>query len=157
MGKALLNKQSAYVQLLIGTVLKEKHTWTKQIQIAQLGEVDLTAEFVNGVDLSACLPVKVTMNANAGGNGGPGKPGRISGAVLAGTQKQPGAKVTLEGKNLKEALSTKADANGNFTFEDVPPGTYKLTAHEVFGPAKGSASVTVEANKPATQEISISR
>src|SRR5439155_10019954 len=78
---------------------EDKKVWTKMIPITQPGEVDLTAEFENGVGLKAYSPFKVTMNAggDGGGDGGEGKPGSISGTVELNNRLQKSAKVTLEG------------------------------------------------------------
>jgi hypothetical protein len=158
-GKGVGNKPPANAQPVQAKFDKAKGTWSNQIQIAQLGEVDLTAEFVNGVDMTAILSTKLTMNANVGGGGnaGKGKAGSISGSVSIGGRKALGAKVTLEGKNLKEPMNTDTDQSGDYKFDGVPPGKYKLSATDSFGQAKGSAEVTVEPDKNITKDVSIAR
>jgi hypothetical protein len=160
LGKPAGKKPPANAAPIDANYDKEKKAWTKQIPIPQPGEVDLTAEFVNNVDLTAVKALKVTMtnpNAGAGNGGGPVKLGRIKGTVKNGDRRQPGAKVTLQGPKLKDPLIQEADQTGEFSFPKVPPGTYKLIAVDMFGQAKGSADVTVESDKLATKDVAISR
>jgi hypothetical protein len=133
----------------------DQKSLTKKLQVAQIGDVELTAEFVNGVDLSAYLPIKVAMVPNFGGNAGQGKLGSISGKVVLNEKLQPGSAVKLEGGNLKEPKNATADKRGGFTFDKVPPGTYKLTAKTEDGKCEGHTSVTVEAGKPADTTIEV--
>jgi hypothetical protein len=141
----------------------DKKSLTKKVPVAQIGDVDLTAEFVNGVGMSAYLPIKVTMAANAGGNGGnggPNKPGSISGLVDLNGLRQPRAKVTLTGDKdkLKGPITVNADAKGNFKFPQVPPGTYRVSAVTEEGKAKGQITVTVESGEDKTnQTVSVTR
>src|SRR5262249_37018741 len=128
----------------------DKKVWTRRIPVTQPGEMDLTAEFENGVGLKSYI--KVTMNeAGASGDGGEGgeeKPGSITGSVELNGRSQIKAKVTLEGEKLKKPLMETTDDKGEFTFKKVPPGSYKLSAVTADGRAKGSINgVTVEAGK----------
>jgi Carboxypeptidase regulatory-like domain len=93
----------------------------------------------------------------AGGTEGPGKLGSIRGTVKNGERRQPGAKVTLQGGPLKEPKTADADDKGDFNFTQIPPATYKLSAVDMFGQAKGSVAVTVEPGKPTTKDVSITR
>ncbi len=158
LGKPAGKKPPANAAPIDANYDKDKKTWTKQIPIPQPGEVDLTAEFVNNVDMSVVMALKVIMtNPNAGGGngGGPQKLGRIKGTVKNGDRRQPGAKVTLQGPKLKDPMIQETDPTGEFSFPKVPPGTYKLTAVDMFGQAKGSADVTVESDKLATKDVAI--
>jgi hypothetical protein len=136
---------------------KDKKVWTNQVAIPQQGEVVMTVEFINNVNMSAVEEFKVTMNAlNAGGGNGQGKFGQIKGTVKNGDLRQPGAKVTLYlAKDRKETV--EADKRGDFSFPKVPPGTYKIIALDMFGQAQGSAEVTVESDKVASKDVAISR
>src|SRR5262249_27581017 len=136
---------------------KDKKVWTNKVAIPQQGEVVMTVEFINNVNMSAVEEFKVTMNApNVGGGNGQGKFGQIKGTVKNGDLRQPGAKVTLYlAKDRKETV--EADKRGDFSFSKVPPGTYKLTALDMFGQAQGSAEVTVESDKVASKDVAISR
>lgn len=57
----------------------------------------------------------------------------------AGTE-IPGATITLSGPNIAGELSTSTDANGNFRFVQVPPGTHSLT---VVKPGLGQVTMRV--------------
>jgi hypothetical protein len=159
LGKPAGNKPPANAAPIDANYDKDKKLWSKQVPIAQQGEVDMTVEFINNVNLSAVKEFKVTMSQpNVGGaNGGQGKLGRIKGTVKNGDRRQPGAKVTLQGANLKEPLIAETDQTGEFSFPKVPPGTYKLSALDMFGQAKGFADVTVQPDKLATKDVSIAR
>jgi hypothetical protein len=137
----------------------DQKSLTKKVPVNQVGDIEMTAEFVNGVGLSAYLPIKVAMVPNfGGGNAGQGKNGSISGKVLLNEKLQPKAKLTLEGGQLKNPMTENADDHGEFLFKEVPPGTYKLSAVTELGGAKGHITVTVKAGEAKTgQNVSVSR
>ena len=83
--------------------------------------------------------------------------GRVAGVDLNGNR-QPRAKLTLEGAPLKNPLTENADDKGEFLFKEVPPGVYKLSAVPEFGGAKGHITVTVKPGEAKTgQTVSVSR
>jgi hypothetical protein len=137
----------------------DKKSLTKKVPIDKVGDVDLTAEFVNGVGMPAYLPIRVTVApANGGGDDRAAKPGSVSGFVERNGRREPKAKVKLEGGKLKEPLNVTADERGDYKFPEVPPGTYKVSAVTEEGKAKGEIMVTVEAGKEKTgQTIAVSR
>jgi len=138
----------------------DQKSLTKKVPVNQIGDIDLTAEFINGVRMSAYLPIKITMVPPnpPGGNAGQGKPGSISGKVDLNGNRQPRAKLTLEGAPLKNPLTENADDKGEFLFKEVPPGVYKLSAVPEFGGAKGHITVTVKPGEAKTgQTVSVSR
>jgi hypothetical protein len=65
---------------------------------------------------------------------------RIAGQVMLGKRTVPGAKVELVGDIRR---SSKADDDGRFVFDDVPPGTYVLHAEGVALNKFRRASVSV--------------
>jgi hypothetical protein len=135
----------------------DKNAWTRLIPVTG-PEIDLIAEFENGVHLKSYFPFKATMNVSedggSGGGDGGAKPGSISGSVELNNRTQKDAKVTLEGGPLKKPLQETTNDDGEFKFKSVPPGTYKLTAVTKDGRAKGSLDgVTVEAGKAKDNQV----
>jgi hypothetical protein len=82
----------------------------------------------------------------------------ISGSVVACAdqacatpQPLPGAKVTLTGGSTP--LTTTADASGNYSFSNIPLGTYTISVAGTDAsntPYAGSATLTVPSNNPLT-------
>ena len=74
--------------------------------------------------------------------------GRVDGAVFVsdsqGPSYVPGAKVTLSGA---ASLQQETDAQGHYTFTEVAPGTYTVTAE--FPGLEVTQNITVEAGKAA--------
>lgn len=135
----------------------DKKAWTRMIPVPPAGDVDLTVEFENGVELKSLKAFKVTMNGNAGGVGGQGKLGSIQVLVQAAERKQPGAKVFLAGGNMKEIKEGTVDASSRVTFDKVPPGTYQVSAVGIDGKATGKKTVTVVAGKREDVTVDVSR
>lgn len=77
--------------------------------------------------------------------------GRVVVRILLINVPAPNVTVTLRGTNRK----TTTDHLGRFTFRDVPLGTYVLDAQGIaaFVPKKGSATVTLPPDPPATGSI----
>jgi hypothetical protein len=77
------------------------------------------------------------------------KTGTIKGSVLdAGDRPQPNLTVTLTNIKSKEQTKTTT-VNGEFTFENVPPGSYQLDCAKPEAGTKATVTVTVEAGKTA--------
>jgi iron complex outermembrane recepter protein len=72
--------------------------------------------------------------------------GAISGKVVFGGDKSPLHDVSVKINELNKTAFT--DATGNFTFTNIPPGKYTLTAHQE-GFANSTTPVTVAAGTPA--------
>ena len=72
--------------------------------------------------------------------------GTISGKVVFGGDKSPLHDVSIKLNELNKTAFT--DANGNFTFTNIPPGKYSLTAHQE-GFANSTTAITVVAGTPA--------
>src|SRR5262249_25050644 len=58
------------------------------------------------------------------------QPALVEGTVITAQNSRavPRATVKLIGMKGVGSRSTRADANGHFIFEDIPPGQYKITA-----------------------------
>jgi len=77
------------------------------------------------------------------------KAGTIKGTVIdAADRPQPNLTVTLTNLRSKEQTKTTT-VNGEFTFENVPPGSYQLDCAKPEAGTKATVTVTVEAGKTA--------
>ena len=67
-------------------------------------------------------------NGNDGNNGGEGRPTDISGGVINSDTKKPlnNVNVTVVSDDTKEKWVTNTDQNGNFSFNNLKGGTYKV-------------------------------
>jgi hypothetical protein len=84
--------------------------------------------------------------------------GTIKGRVIQGSRPQPGLTVELRDEDGKKVIkATKADENGEFKFEDVPPGSYTMFSSKKVDSAKGTDKVSVEAGKTASSSINVLR
>jgi hypothetical protein len=79
--------------------------------------------------------------------------GTITGRVLQGTRAQPGLPVELRDEAGKLIKATKSDENGQFKFEEVPPGAYAVWSFKKVDAARGTEKVAVEAGKTSTASI----
>lgn len=84
--------------------------------------------------------------------------GTITGRVMQGSRAQPGLTVNLwDSKGQDVIKSTKSNGNGEFKFEDVPPGSYIVTSIKKQDDAKGLDRVSVEKGKTSTASINVLR
>jgi hypothetical protein len=74
----------------------------------------------------------------------------ISGNVIDGSFQQPLSDVAIVAKNETKAYSTKTDADGKWSIESVPAGSYQLTARLAKYRAGFTGLVDVNANSCAT-------
>jgi hypothetical protein len=134
--------------------------WVARVPMDKRGPLDLTVKVVNGVDLPTARTVSVELlepkkETDAGKK--PAKTGTVAVTVLQGDRAQPGKPVSLlgPGKDAKEPVTKDTDENGQVTFEDVAPGTYKVSAFKKDDQTSGEKTITVEAGKTVKVEITL--
>ena len=87
----------------------------------------------------------------AGRDGGLCVPaGRVSGG---GDRAQAGLDVQLKDEKGMVKGTAKSNDKGEFSFENVPPGPYKVSSMKKESKTKGEAAVTVEVDK--TKEVTV--
>lgn len=91
----------------------------------------------------ACLPV-----ANNYAQEGPQRKPGVSGIVRAADTGQPvqRAEVSIEGPALGRSRTVLTDVQGSYTFQDLPPGRYSVSAWKL-GYVKSVESVTTDATE----------
>lgn len=82
----------------------------------------------------------------------------ITGVVRWDERPQPGRVVTLRDKNGKVVAETKTDKKGGFRFDNVAPGTYRVSS-AIDGMLRGTvvATVTKEKGENIAANVSINR
>jgi hypothetical protein len=111
----------------------------------------VSAEVINGVELSKCESIKIELLAA----NQPGKAtGTIKGKVTWDDRRQPKRDVILtDSKGGTKKAAT--DEEGEFAFEDLAPGKYTVTSSK--GEDKGAENVEVEAGKTVETTIKLRR
>src|SRR5262249_18362662 len=132
--------------------LRGSGVWVAQMPVApdQKGAtINLTAVATNGVGLPAAVSQKVQLIDPPTG-------GTIKGIVRLGEYGRPqeGIKVTLKDADNKDKATTMTGKKGEFKFEDVAPGSYKVVAErpDAGVGTKGQEMVQVHAGKVAGEE-----
>src|SRR5207245_960028 len=132
----------------------KKTQWGARLPLAleARGSMRITAEFVNGVDLSSFKTISLeftdpstTPAAKAVGS--------IEGSVAEGARAIPNLEVKLsdaKGNFLKSAMTDDA---GKFTIADLAPGTYQVSAQN--DNRAGQKTVIVTAGKSASVALSL--
>jgi hypothetical protein len=135
----------------------EGTVWVAKVPLKteKKGLIDLSVEFVNGVDLSAFKTVKIELvdaPANAAATGS------IKGTVTYGERLQPNAKVVLSDAKKEVKDQTTTNDKGEFVFKDVPAGAYNIAASKTDDPqTKGETPVAVEKGKTKEVKLEIMR
>lgn len=83
-----------------------------------------------------------------------GAAGSVVGRITAASDGSSLASMSLTLKNGQSSFSVLTDADGNFSFADVPPGTYTLTTADARFQTT-SALVAVQAGATATANLSV--
>jgi len=111
---------------------------------------DVTVLFTNGAGLTETAQIKVDLVE-------PVPVGHVKGKVTEGDRPQPMLKVALA-DDKGNAVDTKTtNAKGEFLFENIKPGPYKVSCSKPESKTEGSEAVTVEVDKTATVNLSLKR
>jgi ribosome-interacting GTPase 1 len=114
--------------------------------------VDITVRFTNGVGASDTKSAKVELVDP------PPPSGTIKGKVLEGGRPQAGLKVALTDEKGATAIDAKkSNDKGEFVFENVKPGTYKVASTKPDSKTEGAETVGVEVDKTSEVTISLTR
>jgi hypothetical protein len=126
---------------------KDEDVWTAALALPDGKKaVELAAQFTNAAGLTATQSIKLEVVEP------PPPSGTIKGKVVAGDRPQAGLEVQLrEEKDTK--ATTKTGPKGEFSFENVKPGPYKIFVQQKETMTEGTASVTVEVDK--TKEVTV--
>ena len=119
------------------------------------GRLEVTARAINGIGRDAYAEAAVTVSPPEPAGGKPAKPGRITGQVVLGTLSQPDMEVVLRDPKGVEVARTKTDADGNFAFEKLAPGAYKVESQKTFPIRTGKADATVVEDKAAAVKVDL--
>jgi hypothetical protein len=124
------------------------------------GVMDVSVQFVNGADQSTFQTIKIELVDPAAGGAAAGKRFKIAGTVIQGTSLQPNVDVVLRDEKgaVKATTRTgKDDKRGIYTFINVAPGVYTVSASNTASRTKGQTPVTVEASDVSDVEIKLTR
>jgi len=153
-GKPAQDKVPADAQIVKGQRNAEG-IWSAKVPFpADSKSVTVSAQFVNGVGLSAFDTITVDIYDPIKSKDAP-MGGTIKGKVVRGELGQPGIEVTLTDSAGAAKAKTKSNDAGEFTFKDVPPGKYKVGGSDPVNSRKGEAQVTIEAGKIAETTIEL--
>jgi hypothetical protein len=134
--------------------------WVAPLTVDKKGPADLTVKFVNGVELSKPRTISVDLREPVViVPPPPPKTGTVVVKVMDGDSLQHKVPAALQStaKDAKDPLTKDPDEDGRITFEDVAPGTYKVSAAKKDNQTSGEKTVTVEAGKTVKVEIELRR
>lgn len=113
--------------------------------------VDITVRFTNGAGVSDTKSAKVELVD-------PPPSGTIKGKVLEGNRPQAGLNVALTDEKGATAIDAKkSNDKGEFLFENVKPGTYKVASTKPESKTEGAEVVGVEVDKTSDVTINLTR
>ena len=122
------------------------NVWTAQVPIPETaaGPTDISVQFTNKAGLSSFATTTVQVVDKL-----VPQTGKIVGRLMEGPRPQPGLMVLLADENAKiekgmKGREVKTDTDGTFTFDDVPPGNYVLTAEKETSGRKAQQKVAVK-------------
>jgi hypothetical protein len=116
------------------------------VPVDQKGPFIAAVRFVNGVGLSTTVEKEIEVEDPPGVWTGPApvlKKASIAGSVTEGGRPQSGITVTLQNADNKDVGSVTTTAQGTYTFQNLEPGTYKVTATKSASQTKGTETVTL--------------
>jgi hypothetical protein len=137
------------VVLVKGRRLADEPTvWAADLPLPpdKKGPVEITVQFTNGAGLTATETQKVELTDAV-------PVGHIKGKVVEGDRPQAGVDVVLKNDKAEVKGTTKTNDKGEFSFENVMPGAYKVSSAKKASKTKGEEAVTVEVDK--TKEVTI--
>ena len=146
----------------------EPKTWTAKAAIplpdAKKGMVmDISVQFVNGANQSTFDTIKIELIEPGSGDAKlAGKKLKIEGTVVQGGIAQPNLEVVLrddkgavKGTTKTATGLVKGSARGSFTFINVPPGVYTVSATNSASKSRGRADVTVVNSDVSNVQINL--
>lgn len=130
---------------------KDDDIWIADLPLPEgKKSLELTAQFTNAAGLTATQSIKVEVVDP------PPPTGKVSGKIVAGNL--PQAKLEVQLKDEKEAKAmTKTNDKGEFSFENVKPGTYNVFAQRKDAMTEAVAPVVVEAGKESKVDLELVR
>jgi hypothetical protein len=158
LGKPIMGKdgKEAPADAVDGTQSSDnKSIWTGKLDLPAdpKATAEISVELTNAVKMKAFETGTVVL---AGAGPGDTKPGKIKVKVTENGRTQHMLEVVLrDAKNAEKDKKSKADDDGNYVFEDLPPGSYKVTTYKRATGRGGSLSLKVEAGKTAEDEIEL--
>ena len=121
-----------------------------------VGSYTATAN-VTGTFLSGSVTVQIANGQTATGNITIIMGGTLQGQVLsAGGTNTPLPNITVYLNLGTQSLSTITNSTGAFLFNDVPPGTFTLTAYDPVSNTAATAAATVTGGNTTTQNLTLS-
>jgi hypothetical protein len=136
-----------------------RRTWTADLRLKgdERGQVDLTAQFINGIGRVSYKSMKLVVEAADVAMKKAAQTGTIAGVVSYRVPRS-GVTVLLLGASGAELKRTKSDEEGKFTFKEVPPGTYIVSGSLVEAALlKGKASAEVKAGETTQADLTLAR
>ena len=128
LGKPVDGKMPPNATKVDGRFDAKRTSWSGVLAVPadKVGTIDVTAQFTNGVGQS--IPESISVQITPPTK--PGAPGKasISGKVVEGEYAQAGIPITLADLKGGEPQEAKTNDKGEFTFGDLAPGKYRITA-----------------------------
>ncbi len=134
-----------------------KTTWSMRIpEDKAAGRVDIIVKFINGVGLESEIATTAIEFVDAGPNGQTNQLGTIKGKVTLGDRPREKLDVLLKDEKGNDVDKTKTDKAGEFVFEKVKPGKYKVSsASDDVVKRKAEAEVTIKAGETQNVELKL--
>jgi hypothetical protein len=136
----------------------EKDHWSAKVPMPsdRKGPTLVSVQFVNAAGMTTFASATVTILDPAAPKP-PLPPGKIEGTLLEGDRPQPKLDVSLLDAKGTEVGKTKTKDDGTFAFDDVAPGSYKVTAVKTASVTKAEQAVAVKSGETAKVEAKLFR
>jgi hypothetical protein len=159
-GKKPANAPEVVGKLVPDPDRPERGEWVASLPAPTMtkGTLEVTAVFVNQSNLSASETITIELvEAGAAGKGAGAGKTSIEGVVTEGDRPQPNVPVALRDVqgNVKDTKTT--NDKGQFVFENLAPGTYRVAAAKVGSNTKGETAVGVAEGEKKKVEVKLLR
>jgi hypothetical protein len=135
---------------------EDRTTWVAQLPVAtdKKGSLEVSVQFTNGVGLTASDTIVIQLV-----DAPPGAAAKtvIEGVVTEGDRPTPNVAVVLKDDKGAAKETAKTDKKGYYVFQDVAPGSYRVTASRVASRTTAEAAVQIQAGQKKTVNLQLKR
>lgn len=135
------------VEVIVGGKVDKKDLWTATLPLPDSAKdrISVSVQAFNGAGLSTTvtIPIDLVGEPVASKKGG----ATIKGVVREGARPQMNVPVTLRDDKGKPKATVKTNDKGEYVFENIPPGDYRVMAARSASMTRGQLAVNVPEGK----------